>query len=58
MAQNPPEGYHTITPQAIVEDAHATLDFIKEVFEASIDEVYEDDGVVHTLKRASATRSS
>ena len=46
MAQNPPEGYHTITPQTIVEEAHATLDFIKEVFNASIDEVYEDDGVV------------
>jgi len=46
MAQNPPEGYHTITPQTIVEDAHATLDFIKEVLDASIDEVYEDDGVV------------
>jgi PhnB protein len=46
MAQNPPEGYHTITPQTIVEDAHATLDFIKEVLDASIEEVYEDDGVV------------
>jgi uncharacterized glyoxalase superfamily protein PhnB len=46
MAQNPPEGYHTITPQTIVEDAHATLDFIRDVFGASIDEVYEDGGVV------------
>ena len=47
MVQNPPKGYHTITPQTIVEDAHATLDFIKAVFDASIEEVYEGDGVVH-----------
>jgi PhnB protein len=46
MVQNPPKGYHTITPQTIVEDAHATLAFIEEVLGASIEEVYEADGVV------------
>jgi PhnB protein len=46
MVQNPPEGYHTITPQTIVEDARATLDFISDVLGASIEEVYENEGVV------------
>ena len=42
MAETP-----TIIPQAIVDDARATLDFIEAVFDASIEEVYEGDGVVH-----------
>ncbi|MFP4553653.1 MAG: VOC family protein [Actinomycetota bacterium] len=47
MLKNPPEGYHTLTPQTIVEDAHATIDFLVDVFGADVKEIYEDDGFVH-----------
>jgi uncharacterized glyoxalase superfamily protein PhnB len=46
MPQNPPEGYHTITPQIIAEDARETLDFLVAVFDAKPLEVYEDDGTI------------
>ena len=29
-----PEGYHTITPYLVVQDAPALLDFVKQVFDA------------------------
>jgi uncharacterized glyoxalase superfamily protein PhnB len=44
MTQNPPEGYHTITPQTVVEDARATLDFVEKVFGAKLLDVYEENG--------------
>lgn len=47
MLKNPPEGYHTLTPQTIVEDARETIDFLVDVFGADIKEIYEDDGFVH-----------
>jgi PhnB protein len=47
MPQNPPEGYHTITPQLIVEDARETLDFIAEVFDGEILDVYESNGSIN-----------
>ena len=52
MPQNPPEGYHTITPQLIVEDAQETLDFIAAAFGAELLDVYESDG---TINHAEAT---
>lgn len=47
MLKNPPDGYHTLTPQTIVEDAPATIDFLVDVFAAEVKEVYESDGFVH-----------
>lgn len=47
MPKNPPEGYHTVTPQVIVEDARATLDFVDKVFDAEVLDVWETDGVVN-----------
>ncbi len=47
MLKNPPDGYHTLTPQTIVEDAPATIDFLVDVFGAEVKEVYESDGFVH-----------
>jgi uncharacterized glyoxalase superfamily protein PhnB len=52
MAENPPEGYHTVTPQLMVEDARETLDFIAAVFDAELLDVYESDG---TINHAEAT---
>jgi len=46
MPQNPPEGYHTITPQIIAADARETLDFLVAVFGAEPLEVYENDGII------------
>ena len=49
MPKNPPEGYHVITPQTIVEDAHATIEFAKEVFGAEVKELYEEEGrIMHS----------
>jgi PhnB protein len=49
MAQNPPEGYHTITPQIMSSDARGTLGFIEAVFDAKTVQVYEDgDLIVHS----------
>jgi len=36
-----------IIPQTIVADAQSTLDFIEDVFGATIEEVYEGDGVIY-----------
>ena len=49
MPQNPPEGYHTLTPQIVVEDARETIEFVKNIFDADLREIYEDDGrIVHS----------
>jgi len=49
VPQNPPEGYHTLTPQIVVEDARETIEFVKNVFDADLREIYEDDGrIVHS----------
>lgn len=47
MPENPPQGYHTVTPQAIVEDAREMLDFVSKVFDAEILDVWETDGIVN-----------
>ena len=46
MPKNPPDGYHTITPQIMAEDARETMDFLVAVFDAKPLEVYEDDGKI------------
>lgn len=46
MPKNPPDGYHTLTPQTIVEDAPAAIDFLVDVFGAEVKEMYENDGFV------------
>lgn len=49
MPKNPPEGYHTLTPQIVVEDARETIEFVQNVFDADLREIYEDDGrIVHS----------
>lgn len=52
MPKNPPDGYHTITPQIVVSDGRATIDFLQNVFGAEIKELYEDgDRVIHAEMR-------
>lgn len=46
MPKNPPEGFHTITPQTIVDDARETIDFLVDVFDANVEELYENDGFI------------
>ena len=46
MPQNPPDGYHTITPQIIATDARETLDFLVAVFGAEPLDIYENDGTI------------
>lgn len=46
MPANPPEGYHTVTPQIVVNDARATIDFMQKVFDAEVREMYEEGGRV------------
>ena len=47
MPQNPPAGYHTLTPSLIVKDAHKAIDFYKRAFGASeIDVMTGPDGRV------------
>ena len=49
MPKNPPNGYHSITPQIMAEDARETLDFITKVFDGKPLTVYEDGGrIVHS----------
>lgn len=49
MPQNPPHGYHTITPQAVVDDARAMLDFVEKVFDGTVISLYEEgDSVRHS----------
>ncbi len=50
MAVKPvPEGYRTVTPYLIVEDANALLTFVREVFKAKVVDEHRtpDGGVVH-----------
>lgn len=47
MPENPPEGYHTVTLQLIVEDARKTLDFIADVFDGELLDIYESDGSIN-----------
>lgn len=44
-----PEGYHSLTPILTVEDATSLINFLKQVFDASEEEVYKgpDGRVVH-----------
>lgn len=46
MPHNPPDGYHTITPQTIVPDARVTIEFTKTVFDADVHGIYEKDGFI------------
>jgi uncharacterized glyoxalase superfamily protein PhnB len=46
MPRNPPEGYHTVTPQIVAEDARETLDFLIAVFGAEPLDIYENDGTI------------
>ena len=46
MPQNPPERYHTITPQTIVDDAHETIAFLEDVFDADVEFLAENEGFV------------
>ncbi len=52
MPANPPDGYHTVTPQIVVDDARATIDFMEKVLDAEVKELYEDEGrVMHSEMR-------
>lgn len=44
MPKNPPEGYNTVTVQAVVDDAHSLLGFVEEVFDAELLDAFEVDG--------------
>lgn len=46
MLKNPPEGYHTLTPQTIVEDAPATIEFLVDVLGAEVDFIFDNEGFV------------
>jgi len=46
MPNNPPEGYHTLTAQTIVDDAAETIAFVEAVFDAEVEEIYENDGYI------------
>lgn len=46
MPLNPPEGYHTLTAQTVVDDAAETIQFVKDVFDAELLSVFEDDGLI------------
>ena len=46
MPQNPPEGYRTITPQAIVADPDRMITFITDVLGGELVERHEHDGLV------------
>lgn len=57
MVQTPPEGYHTLTPQIMSDDARVTLEFIKEVFDAEVLQLYEDgDRIFHSELRIGDSR--
>lgn len=46
MSSNPPQGYHTLTSQAVVEDARAMLDFVVDVFGGEVLDIYEEEGLI------------
>lgn len=46
MLKNPPDGYHTLTPQTIVDDAHETISFLIDVLGAEVDFIFDNDGFV------------
>ena len=46
MPRNPPDGYHTATPQAIVGDPDDMIRFVTDVLGGELKERYEHDGVV------------
>ena len=51
MAVKPiPEGYHSVTPYLIVQDAGRLLDFVKQVFEA--EETFRMDGPGESVRHA------
>lgn len=57
MTQNQPERYHTITPQTIVDDARETIEFVQNVFDAEIEEIYENEGhIMHSEARIGDSR--
>lgn len=57
MPQNPPEGYHTLTPQIMSDNARETLEFLKAVFDAEPLDLYEDgDRIVHSELRIGDSR--
>lgn len=48
MPENPPQGYHTVTPQSIVPEPREVIDFVEGVFGATLDDQYVvDDVIVH-----------
>lgn len=48
MPENPPKGYRTVTPQSIVPEPREVIDFVREVFGATLDDQYVvDDVIVH-----------
>lgn len=57
MPKNPPEGYHTLTPQIMAHDARETLEFLKSVFGADVLELFEDeDRILHSELRIGDSR--
>lgn len=48
MPKNPPDGYHTITPYAIVEDPASTIDFLTGVLEGELTEkMLDGERIMH-----------
>lgn len=48
MPESPSQGYHAVTPQSIVPEPRDVIDFMREVFDATLDDQYVvDDVIVH-----------
>lgn len=48
MPQNPPPGYHTVTPQSIVPEPREMIDFARDVLGGALDDQYlVGDSIVH-----------
>lgn len=58
MPSNPPPGYHTLTSQAIVEDARATLAFVEDVFGGEVLDTFEEEGRIRHSEIRSVTPNS
>ena len=41
-----PNGFHTITPYLIVQDAAGLVEFVKQVFDAEVIDLVQDNGVI------------